>query len=606
MKNSFQTLKSRLSADRLFFRYFLQIFLAMAIIFALFTIYIHRNSSEIFEAEFTSDTQQDVQNLANTMDDLILETEYMISTLINNDTLRYFYVSPSPETVWHNYSGQMQTLLSALQNSKKEIEAVYLYSEASHTVYSSSSHTHIDSFDDSYWLDELSHTESDFRVFPYAMRDKFPYVICVAKEFIIDQSRCAIAIMIDPSNLSILTSINESNDNDAFLISDNSEIIYRYRQENLLEPLDTVGYLSSYQPDTLEEVSIITDDMGTYVLAQQHSSEHSWSYVVVTHLQNYSSRLSSRNAVLFAFSGAFIVFAILFAVFFTIRSLKPIQNIRVFLDSPEMLSINQISDSEDIKYIAGRINQYIQTNHALKDELQKRLVSLNETQIHALQLQINPHFLSNTLNLMYIMATEALGYEHSLPLMIVNTSSLIRYAIEPSKMVSFETELSQTDIYLTILEQRYDRNLKIIHDIAPDTLDAQVPRLFIQPIIENAVFHGFSHHHDSECTLTIHSHRQQNSDNVADSFVIVQVRDNGKGIEKDKLEELNQSLYQEKSSTTKGIGVRNVIQRMNLIYSDKFSFDIVSNSGEGTCFTLTFPYSQATNSPASTVESTDL
>ena len=271
-----------------------------------------------------------------------------------------------------------------------------------------------------------------------------------------------------------------------------------------------------------------------------------------------------------------------------------------------MMSINQISDSEDIKYIAGRINQYIQTNHALKDELQSRLVALNETQILALQQQINPHFLSNTLNLMYITATEALDYDHPLPQMILNTSSLIRYAIEPSKMVSFGTELSQTDIYLEILQQRYDRKLKILHEIAPDTLDAMVPRLFIQPIIENAVFHGFSPRQESECVLTIHSRIKQQSGHPADQFVTIEIRDNGRGISREKLEELRQKLRLENAAagnaaagnaasggnipSGKGIGLRNVIQRMNLIYSDKFSMDIASTPGQGTCFTLVFPY----------------
>ncbi len=590
MKNSFRTLKIRLSADRLFIRYFLQIFVAMSIIFSVFTVYIYYNSRQILEKEFQGDARQDVQNLADAMDDYILETEYIISTLINNDTLRTFFGYTPEDFDWRSYSEQAQTLLQALQNSKKAIETIYLYSETSQTMLSSSTYTDIDSFEDPYWIRELGPTRSGFHIFPYAMRDKFPYVICVAKEFTVDQNHCAVAIMIDPSMLPILTSINQSSNSKAFFVSDENEIIYRYHQEALSEPLETVRYLSDYQQDTAEKVSIITEDADTYSLAQLHSPEYPWSYVLVAHLQNYSSRLSTQNAVLFAFVSVFVISALLFAVSFTIRSLKPIQNIRDFLDSPEMMSINQVSDSKDIEYIAGRINQYIQTNHALKDELQKRLVALNETQILALQLQINPHFLSNTLNLMYITATDALGYEHPLPLMILNTSSLIRYAIEPSRMVSFETELAQTNNYLAILEQRYGRNLKIIHDIAPETLDAKVPRLFIQPIIENAVFHGFSPHQDTECVLTIHSHREQRSDQGAEKLIAIQVRDNGTGISKEKLEELQQSLYQTVAPSGKGIGLRNVVQRMNLIYSDEFSLKVESVPGEGTCFTLMFPY----------------
>lgn len=590
MKNRIQILKKRLSADRLFFRYFFQIFLVMVVIFSLFTVYSYHNTRQVFESEFTNDTRQDAQNLSDSMEDYLLETEYMISTLINNNTLRTFFGYTPEDFDWRSYLEQAQTLLHALQNSKSAIETIYLYSGFSQTVLSSNTHTPIDSFDDSYWLSELTTTRNGFCVFPYAMRNNFPYTICVAKEFTADQNRCAIAIMIDTSMLSTLISFQNSTDNNAFLVSDDNKILYRHRQKALLESLDTVEYLSAYQPNTTERVSIVSGRQETYSIAQLHSPEYPWSYVVVTNLPDYSSSLSVQNALLFGLFGAFLIFAVLIACFIAVRFLQPIHNIRDYLDSPEMMSINQVSDSEDIKYIAGRINQYIQTNHALKDELQNRLVALNETQILALQQQINPHFLSNTLNLMYITATESLGYDHPLPLMVLNTSSLIRYAIEPSKMVSFETELSQTDIYLDILKQRYDRNLNICHDIAPDTLDAMVPRLFIQPLIENAVFHGFSPRQESECTLTLHSCLTQRSYNTTSKFMLIQIRDNGRGIEKEKLEELKDDLRKEYTVSGKGIGLRNVIQRMNLIYSDEFSLDIESTPGIGTCFTLIFPY----------------
>lgn len=88
--------------------------------------------------------------------------------------------------------------------------------------------------------------------------------------------------------------------------------------------------------------------------------------------------------------------------------------------------------------------------------------------------------------------------------------------------------------------------------------------------------------------------------------MVIQVRDNGKGISSEKLDELKQSLYQENTPSGKGIGLRNVVQRMNLIYSDEFFLDIESIPGEGTCFTLAFPYVPSANSPASAGTITDV
>lgn len=590
MKNSLRHIKSKLSSDRLFLQHFLQIFLTMTVIFSAFTVFTYHNSRRIIENEFTNSGLQDLRNLSEYVEDLIVETKDMIATLVNNEMLQMFYASPTPEAIWDDYAKQVQNQLMALCYSRESIENIYLYSEASNTIYSSSQHQYADSFEDRFWLEQLDSDKYGFTVFPYAMKNRFPYVICVAKEFDVNHYHCAIAIMVDLSKIPILASINENDYQRAYLVSDDSEIIYRYRQEMFKAPLDTVEYLCNYDASATEKVCLASEGSGTYSYAQLHSADYPWSYVLVTHLENYTARLSTQNALVSAIFSALIIFAVLYAIFFALRSLKPIENIRRFLDSPELLSAGDNSDSADIKYIAGRITQYIQTNQQLKEELNDRLNLLNETQMTALQSQINPHFLFNTLNMMYVQATDSLGYEHSLPLMILDTSSLIRYAMNPEKMVTLETELSYTDIYLSILNLRYDNALQIIRNINQDALSAKVPRLFIQPIIENSVFHGFSNRRNEECILSIQCYRQATDNEASGEFVVVEIKDNGKGISENKLCELQESLKADAITSSKNIGLRNVIQRMNLIYTDQFTLGIESVTEKGTCFSLRFPY----------------
>ena len=589
MKNNFRYIKNRLLSDRLFMFHFLQLFVTMVLIFALFTVFTYHNSRKIIENEFSDAGMQDLQNISRYMEDLIVESKDMIATLVINKTLRSFYASPSPEDIWSNYSTQVKAHLSALRNSRECIEDIYLYSEASNTIYSYTNHYYMDTYDDRYWFEHLNPDNNGFSVFPYAMNTRYPRVICVVKEFVVDDYHCAVAIMLNPAKIPIIASTNENNYQSTYIISDDNKIIYRHLQETSMEPLDTVPYLVHFEPNTKEKVLLSTESTDTYSYAQLHSEYYPWSYVLVTYLQNYTSRLSTQNALLFAVSSALIVFAVLFATFFAIRSLKPIENIRHFLEFPELLSSESVSTSADIKYIAGRITQYIQTNQELKDELNERLHLLNETQMAALQSQINPHFLFNTLNMMYVQSTDSLGYDHTLPMMILNTSSLIRYALEPEKLVSLETELSYTDIYLSILNLRYNNQLTIIRSISPDTLTTQVPRLFIQPLIENAVFHGFSNLRNKECILNIRCYRQT-TDEESEEFIVVEIRDNGKGIDPKKLNELRISLAFNAISSSKSIGLRNVVQRMNLTYADRFSLNIESNTEKGTCFLLRFPY----------------
>ena len=134
----------------------------------------------------------------------------------------------------------------------------------------------------------------------------------------------------------------------------------------------------------------------------------------------------------------------------------------------------------------------------------------------------------------------------------------------------------------------YENNLIVQKDFAENTLQGKVPRLFIQPILENAVFHGFSERFSSICVLTLHSHLEMLNDVPNAKYLVVSIRDNGCGMSQDKLQQLTETLSEE--SKGKSIGLKNVVQRMRLIYGDVFQLSIESKENIGTCFTLRFPY----------------
>lgn len=211
-----------------------------------------------------------------------------------------------------------------------------------------------------------------------------------------------------------------------------------------------------------------------------------------------------------------------------------------------------------------------------------RLNLLNETKLLALQSQINPHFLFNTLNMIHIQESEALGYDHKIPKITLTLSRLLRYAIESTDLVSLETELNFTGMYVSILQERYGNKLKVIYDIQEDTLKARVPKLFIQPIIENAIFHGLAENMDVHNTLTLSCRREG-------ELCVVRVSDNGVGMSPETLEHLR--CVQSDASPLKGsIGLKNTVTRMSLLYGEAFSLSIDSTQGKGSVFTLRFSF----------------
>ena len=138
---------------------------------------------------------------------------------------------------------------------------------------------------------------------------------------------------------------------------------------------------------------------------------------------------------------------------------------------------------KEIQYISEHIVSYAQRNQELSDELTKRLNLLNDTKMLALQSQINPHFLFNTINMIYLYECDELGYQHKIPLLTLKLSRILKYAFQSTDLVSLSTELDFVKTYLALMQERYNNLFQVIYDVNPDLLSIEVPKLFIQPLI---------------------------------------------------------------------------------------------------------------------------
>lgn len=587
----------KLKANNFFVKTFILLFLTMFISFALFSIYLYTSSRKIIEDEFINSSIQSLENIADHVDRSIKDSQSTLSTFVANE-LVVSLCSPSSldltNILYTNYTNRIEDIFLTTMKSNEELEAIYLYSEYKGLIYSYSGATLAGTHYDRYWLDSLNPDLKGISIFPYSMLNLFPHTLCIAREFETNDYQSIICLLLNVSKLPLVRELEANNQQQFFIINDENQVIYRKQQEKLKESLTVSEHLIHYDTSTTQNASIyFNSDNIPYSFVQKESSTYPWTYVLYTPLPDYTSKLSASRALASTLCFIFILFSAFVASFFSLRSLKPVRNIRRLLDSPELFSYDDTKDSSaDIQYIAVKITQYIQTNQQLAEELNKRLNLLQETQKQALQLQINPHFLFNTLTMMQAIATDSLGYDHALPTMTLHLSSLLRYSLEPSYMVTLQTELSYNNIYLQILNYRYGENLNVIQSIDQEVLLAKVPKLFIQPIIENAVFHGFSKQHDRECKLTIHCFMQEKllATSTSDKFICLQITDNGIGIKEKTLTQLRDMLAGKASSNGKSIGLQNVSQRLKLFFADAANITIDSIPNQGTCFTITFPF----------------
>lgn len=212
----------------------------------------------------------------------------------------------------------------------------------------------------------------------------------------------------------------------------------------------------------------------------------------------------------------------------------------------------------------------------IEDKLEQQARLLLEARLDALQRQINPHFLFNTLNSIgsLIRLEPELARE-----MIVKLANILRVLLKKREaFVPFRDELAFTDDYLAIEVVRFGEKLRVVKEIAPETLDMVVPSMLLQPLIENSIKHGLEPR-ISGGTVTLRSR-------MRGGRLLVEVEDDGVGVapERDVAMPVSGIVRQ-----GNGIGMKNVRERMEVLYGSDAVMEMESRPGRGTRITLEMP-----------------
>ena len=230
---------------------------------------------------------------------------------------------------------------------------------------------------------------------------------------------------------------------------------------------------------------------------------------------------------------------------------------------------------EKFSHMLAQLDQLIQKEYV--QELEKK-----EAQFRNLQLQINPHFLYNTLETISSMA----AVKHVFPIcdMCQRLGEIFRYSIGKNygDFVTVEDELHHTQNYVSIQKIRYNQ-FDVFYNIEIDTKKQKMLRFILQPIVENAIMHGISEM-TSSGTLEISIYNE-------DEYMMIQVADDGVGMSKEKAEELNQYINSPENhkDRRKSIGVRNVNQRIKLSCGEKYGLTVESEPYRGSTVILKLP-----------------
>ena len=245
------------------------------------------------------------------------------------------------------------------------------------------------------------------------------------------------------------------------------------------------------------------------------------------------------------------------------------------------LSVRAAAESgAEARMLSDSLNAMIDKINELLDQVTTEQIRLRKAEFELLQAQINPHFLYNTLDTIVWLA-EA-GDQKRVVSMVGNLSDFFRTSLNQGKdIISIREELAHVRSYLEIQQVRYQDILRYEITVPEDLYEYKIPKITIQPLVENALYHGIKNKR-GQGTITVTGERSENG------FVLY-VRDNGIGMTQERLNEVRAGI-QKLSYTGKEIyGLYNVNERIRLNFGETYGISIESTYGEGTCVSISLP-----------------
>lgn len=239
----------------------------------------------------------------------------------------------------------------------------------------------------------------------------------------------------------------------------------------------------------------------------------------------------------------------------------------------------ECTSQDEIGRLAQKFNSMIEEIEYTTNRLMAEQQSKREYQLELLNQQINPHFLYNTLD--NVCSLAQLGYLDELTSLVGNLSSFYRGVLSKgSHIISLKQELNIAASYLKIMQTRYYNTFSFRIDIPEDLMENSILRLTLQPILENAIYHGFKDHLAGGKILI--------SSEVIQNTVYLYVEDNGMGMEPDVAENLLTDTGT--SDSKEGFAIKNVHNRLELYYGTEYGLKVESQLGQGTRITVTVPH----------------
>ncbi|GGD91633.1 cache domain-containing sensor histidine kinase [Paenibacillus nasutitermitis] len=328
----------------------------------------------------------------------------------------------------------------------------------------------------------------------------------------------------------------------------------------------------------------VSTETGLYFAVYSHNEELDWKIIGLVPYDYLNTESKDIQKEILWIVLLCILFAFLFTMFISASVSMPLKKLISGMNQVMNGKLHaKISDDgqDEIGYLSDKFNNMTQELSMQIDKVNVEQAKKREVELQMLQAQINPHFLFNTLN--SLKWTALLSQADSVSNGLGALAELLRSTIiQKDERISLRNELGNLSNYLIIQQVRYGTSLKMEYVVPEDLLHSQVLKFMLQPLVENAIIHGFEGL-DREPRIVIAAERYGNTLKII-------LQDNGKGIPEDKLNRLLESDGNPNKDRLANIGVGNVRERIKLHFGESYGLEITSEINQGTTIFITIPF----------------
>ncbi|MDD3839854.1 MAG: sensor histidine kinase [Clostridia bacterium] len=384
-----------------------------------------------------------------------------------------------------------------------------------------------------------------------------------------------IMIDIDKSILgNISRTVNTPEDGNIIIKDKTNNIIFSKYDENknIIDNFLNIKKSAGYE--------FVNIDGNEYFLIYNTSNYTDWLvgvYLPIDYVFSTSEMIKNITMVVIIIS---IVISIMWMFVISDFITKPIKEIRSLMGKVERGNLSVRFNSkynDEFGQLGNSFNKMLSEMRGLIEEIYESQLKIRKNELKSLQMQINPHFLYNTLDTINWMAQNAKQYE--IARVSRALANYFRLSLSKGKQViSIGDELRQLENYLIIQKTRYQDLINVEIEAEDEIKSCKIIKLTLQPIVENAIYHGIKEK-GSKGNIFITAKLRENS-------IIFKIKDDGIGMKPEELDELIRSV---EMTRTKGFGLSNVNERIKLYFGNQYGISIQSKYGVGTEVTVIIP-----------------